>query len=178
MSGNLLRLKITLAIALAILCPTSAGRAAPVRILSSDLAFQFVCKDESRLALEDAFDGFLRHEGFKVLNLARIQREHGVLSLDVHMIGLDDKRRTVDLMSVPPAENRYAVRFRTPPPTQRASDIEDALLQVVSNKLGCELRQVTRSQNGADAADLYENEVRGIERAFREAEELEGKRHL
>jgi hypothetical protein len=113
-----------------------------------------------------------------VLNPARIQREHGVLSLEVHMIGLDDRRRTVDLMSIPPVENRYAVRFRTPPPTQRASDVEDALLQFVSHKLGCELRQVTHGHNGAGAADLYEDEVRGIEREFREAEELEGKRGL
>jgi hypothetical protein len=168
----------TFAIALAMLCSTDGGRAGSVRALSSDLAFQFICKDDSRSALEHVFEGFLVHEGFKVLNQARIQREHGVFSLDVHLIALDDKRRTVDIISVPLVENRYAVRFRTPPPTKRASDIEDALLEFVSNKLGCELRQVTRGQNGADVGDLYENEVQGIENKFREAEELEGKRHL
>jgi hypothetical protein len=167
-----------LTIALAVLCQTSGARAGSVRVLCSDLAFQFICKDENRSAFDDAFEGFLKHEGFRVLNQARIQREHGVFSLDVHLIGLDDKRRTVVVTSIPPAPHRYAVRFRTPPPTQRASDLEDALLTFVSNKLGCDLRQVTRSQNSADVADLYENAVRGIENMFREAEELKGKGHL
>jgi hypothetical protein len=173
----------TLTIVLAILCPMSGARAGSVRVLSSDLAFILVCKDESLSALDDAFEAFLKHEGFKVLNLARIQREGGVYLYDVYLIGLDDKRRSVSVISLPPVQNQHAVRpaerhygvgFTTPPPTQRASDFEDALLMFASKKLGCESRHVERHQNEADVADMYENEIRRIENLFREAEELAG----
>jgi hypothetical protein len=176
---------ITLTTALAILCPMSGARAGSV--LSADLAFILACKkDESRSALDDAFEAFLKHEAYKVLNLARMQRKGGVSLYDVYLIGLDDKRRSVRVISMPPVEypnfhtyrpgeRHYAVGFTTPPPTQRASDFENALLTFVSKKLGCEARQVERHINGADGADMYEDDVRRMENLFREAEELERK---
>jgi len=172
----------TLTIMLAIVCPMSGARAGSVGGDQADLAFILACKDVSRSALEDAFEAFLKHEGFKVLNLAGVQRKGGVYLFDVYLIGLDDKHRSVNVISLqpihqvgPPDERHYSVGFRTPPPTQRASDFENALLMFVSKNLGCEARHVERHINGADVADSYEDDVRRMENLFREAEELKRK---
>ena len=129
-----------------------------------------VCKDRDSLTLEGPIEGFLRREGFRVLNRASIQRSYGRPSgIDVDIFGLDKKRRLVKFRSLPAPKDvvrlqgYYSVEFRTPPPTQRASEIEDALLKFVSDELRCEIRQVNRDENGADAADLYEDEVRAAE---------------
>jgi hypothetical protein len=170
----------TVTIVLAIVSGARASAAGE----QADLAFILACRDVSRSALEDAFEAFLKHEGFKVLNLAGIQRKGGVYVFDVYLIGLDDKHRSLTVIGVPPIhqvgppdERHYGVGFRTPPPTQRAPDFENALLIFVSKSLGCEARHVERHVNGADVAGSYESDVRRMENLFREAEELEGKRH-
>jgi hypothetical protein len=147
-------------------------------LFSSDLAFQFICKGRSQSALEDDFEEFLRREDFKVLNQGRIQREHEIFLLDTKIIGLDGKRRVIDIMALPHTEGRYAVTLRTPPPTQRAAQLEEALLNFVSGKLGCEVRQITRGENGADTRAYYDEHVRNIENLFRQAEQLRGERRL
>jgi hypothetical protein len=172
----------------AIVSVTAPGtdlRAQGIRVLSSDLAALAVCKDRDPITLEDPFERFLRGQGFKVLNVARIQREHGHRPLlEVHMVGLDDKRRIVIFRMLPyPKEqiqrqDRYSVGFRTTPPTRHASEIEVALLDFFSNELRCEVRDVARSENGAEAADLYDQEVARVENMFREADKLNGLNRL
>ena len=147
-------------------------------LFSSDLAFQFICKNKARTALEDDIAMFLKRAGFRVLNLGRIQREHNVFLLDLNIIGLDDKQRMIDIISLPTAEGRYAATLRTPPPTHRLPDLEESLLKFTSDELGCEVRQVTRGQNGTDARAFYDNEITRIENLFREAEALQGLRQL
>jgi hypothetical protein len=147
-------------------------------VLYPDLAFHIVCKETARTALEKNIEGFLKSEGFKVLNQARIQREHGVFLDDLHIIGLDDKRRIIDFLEFSSADRRYAVRLNSPPPTHRSPHVEEALLTFASGKLGCQVRQVTRETNGADASQLHDIEVMRIEGLFRQAEELQGQRRL
>jgi len=170
-------ISIVLLIGIAAFWPAAEARAEN-RTLHPDLAFNFVCKDKDRSALEGEIERFLRHEGFKVLNQGRIQREHGIFLLETHIIGLDDKRRMVDLTSSPHTEDRYSLGLNTPPPTQRAPQFEEALLKFVSNKLGCEVRHMTRGDNGADASEFHNSEVKRVENLFREAEELHGERRL
>ena len=150
----------------------------PGRVLYPDLAFHIVCEEKARTALEDKIEGFLKSEGFKVLNQARLQREHGVSVSDLHIIGVDDKRRIIDFLDFSIADGRYAVRLNTPPPTHRSPQVEKALLTFASGKLGCQVRQVTREANGSDASQLHDIEVRRIEGLFRQAEELQGQRRL
>jgi hypothetical protein len=144
----------------------------------SDLAFNFICKDRLRASLENNIETFLKLEGFKVLNRARIQREHNIFVFDLDIVGVDEKKRMIAITSLPPEKNWYTVRFRTPPPTRRAPDIEDALLKFVSDDLRCETHHVSRGENGADAVEFYDRELKAVENMFREADQLEGKRHL
>jgi hypothetical protein len=156
----------------------SSAYSEPGKVLYPDLAFHIVCEEKARTALENDIERFLKSEGFKVLNQARIQREHRVLLSDLHIIGLDDKRRIVDFLEFSSADRRYAVKLNSPPPTHRSPQVEEALLAFASNKLGCQVRQVTREENGADAGQLHDIEVRRIEGLFRQAEELQGQRRL
>ena len=155
--------------------------AQPVRVLSSDLGFIMDCKDRDPSTLEGPIEEFLRRERFDVLNRASLQRRHNWFStLDVEIIGLDKARRMIHFRSLPAPKNvgrlqgRYSVELRTPPPTKRAPEVEDVLLKFVADQLRCGVRQVTRQENGADVADLYENEIRRAETWFREADRLNG----
>jgi hypothetical protein len=161
--------------AVVLLPASSGGAASSVRVLSSDLAFNFVCKAEARATLEDETEGFLRRAGFKVLNLARLRREHGITTLPVDIIALDGQKRMIAIILAPLPIDEYSASLRTPPPTHRDRALEQTLLRFVANELKCEVRQLSRSDNGANVADLYEEELRGIENVFREAEELDAK---
>jgi hypothetical protein len=163
------------------LCLCGDASARPVRVLFPDLNFLMDCKDREPLTLEGPIEEFLRRESFDVLNLAKVQRSHIWFStLDLEIIGLDKARRMIHFRSLLAPKNvarlqgRYSVELRTPPPTQRASEVEDALLKFVADQLRCGVRQVTRYESGADVADLYENEIRRVKNLFSEADQLKG----
>jgi hypothetical protein len=152
-----------------------------VRVLSSDLNFIMDCKDREPSTLEGPIEEFLRRESFDVLNRASIQRRHNWFStLDVEIIGLNKARRLIHFRSprapkdVARLQGHYFVELRTPPPTQRAPEVEDALLKFATEQLQCGVRQVIREENGADVADLYESEIRRVKNLFREADQLNG----
>lgn len=147
-------------------------------VIHADLAFHFVWKEKDRSTVEDDIDNFLRRQGFKVLNQGRIQRTHGFFLTELKIIGLDDGRRLIDVTAMPSAQGRYAVRLTTPPPTERAPQLEEALLEFASKILGCEVRQIIRGENAADAAEFYNNENERVENLFRQAERLQGERRL
>lgn len=174
---------VVLAISLFLWDLNGAGRGRQqVRALSSDLSFILDCKDREASTLEDPIEEFLRHESFDVLNLAKVQRRHNWFSvLDVYIVGLDKPQRMIQFNSLPAPKNvarlqgKYSVGLRTPPPTQRAPELEDALLKFAPEQLQCGVRQVIRHENGADVADLYESEIRRVKNLFREADQLNGR---
>jgi len=152
-------------------------RAQSPRLLTNDLGFIFVCKQNMQSVLEDGIERFLRQQGFKVLNQARIMREQGVFTFDILIMGVDDKRRIFKFNALPPAKGRYAASLMTPPPTRRSTDLEEAVLKLVSEQLGCEVRQVARGENQASAED-YDKHYKIIEDLFQQAERLHGQGHL
>jgi hypothetical protein len=147
-------------------------------ILLPDLSFHLECKGKDRSALENDIEKFLSIEGFRVLNRGRIQREHNVFLFDTDIIGLDDKQNIVDLIKMPNTESRYAMSLTSFPPTQHYPQLEKALLAYAKEKLKCEIRQVRRNQNGPEAIEFHNNEVKRIEGLFRQAEELQGRRRI
>jgi hypothetical protein len=147
-------------------------------VIDADLVFHFVCNKKDRSVWEDDIEKFLRAQGFKVLNQARIQHEHGVFLKEVGIIGLDRGRRIIEFRDLPPSHDRYAVRLNSPPPTQHDPQLEAALLELASKTLDCEVRQVARRENDTDAAAAYDKVVGRIEGLFRQAEELQGDRRL
>jgi hypothetical protein len=149
------------------------------RVLLPDLAFRFDCAERDRSVLENDIEKFLRNEGFRVLNRGRIQRKHNVFLSEIDIVGLDDKRRIVDVNKfITEKTSTYSVSLLSPPPTQRSPQFEEALLVFVKEKLMCNVRQVSRNQNGPEAIDFFNNEVKRIEGLFRQAEDLKGQRRI
>jgi hypothetical protein len=55
-------------------------------MLSPDMAFHFVCKEAPRGDIERGMDDFLRGVGFKVLNVADVQRQRDGDISDTNMV--------------------------------------------------------------------------------------------
>jgi hypothetical protein len=138
------------------------------------LAFHFVCKQAIPAHLDDGSEGFLNREGFKVLNQARVMRSQGMSPFDILIFGLDDKHRIFKFAALLRTKDRYAVSLITPPPTRRSSDLEDGVLKLASEQLGCEVRQVTRHDNQADAKVAFDRHYKQMEDLFQQAERLKG----
>ena len=150
------------------------ARAQSTKLLTNDLGFIFVCKQSTPSVLEDGIERFLRREGFKVLNQARIMWQRGSFIFDILIIGMDEKRRIFKFNALPPTKGEYAASLITPPPTQRSTDLEVAVLKLVSEQLGCEVRQVARGENHTDFEQAYNNHHTIIENLFEQAEKLQG----
>jgi hypothetical protein len=56
--------------------------------------------------------------------------------------------------------------------------LEEKFKMVVPETLGCELHEMSRGDNGADAAELYDQKIGRVENLFREAEKLQGQQRL
>jgi hypothetical protein len=146
--------------------------------LSADLAAQFVCGGDERGDLEQKVETFLRGQSFKVLNRAALQRERGMAIFELDIVALDSDHRIIELASLPTTRGRYAVALTSPPPTRHSTDLEDGLQKWIVEQLGCEIRQVERSENGSDARSFFESEIRRVENLFLEAERARGQRRL
>jgi hypothetical protein len=159
-------------IVIAVGWPPDGARAQPISSVHSDLAFHFVCKQAIPADLDDEIEGFLKREGFKVLNQARVMRSQGISPFDILIFGLDDKHRIFKFTGFPRTKDKYSVSLITPPPTQRSSDLEDGVLKLVSEQLGCEARQVTQHDNQADAKVAFDRHYKQMEDLFQQAERL------
>jgi hypothetical protein len=169
---------ICLLLGFTVIIYTDGNLKADVRVLKYDLNFHFVCTKLDDTKIEYPMENFLRRLKFKVLNQARLQHAYGVFLDNVHIIAVDAKHRIVELRSVELTQNRYEISLTSPPPTERASAIEQQLLAYVADELGCEARQILYRENGADVQDLYQKELSRVENLFREADQLEGKQNL
>jgi hypothetical protein len=164
-------------VTLAAICYPIAS-AAP-NAIHPDLAFNFICSDRGRDSLDDKLERWLRQSQFNVLNLAQVRREHGVPSFqETDIIGLDQRRRRITVTSFPPIQGRYSLALYTPPPTQRQLELEHSAVQFVSDTLNCEVSNITRGENGAEAAAFYDMIIKQMEQLFMQAERLRGERRL
>jgi hypothetical protein len=173
-----MRLLSFLSVIIATGSPVTGTFAQPTSPVHADLAFHFICKQTIPTPLDDAIEGFLRREGFKVLNQASIMRSRGTSPFDILIFGLDNKHRIFDFTALPRTKGKYAVSLITPPPTHRSPDLEDGVLKLISEQLGCEVQQVTRHNNEAEAKLAFERHYKQIEDLFQQAESQNGQHRL
>jgi hypothetical protein len=149
------------------------------RVLSPDLALFMYCPDKDVASVERAIEEFLGQEGFRVLNLEKIRREHGRPFYALEINGLDSKRRILHFIgfTLPEGRGRYHIVLNTQPPTQRSTELE-AKLESFPTGLECSVRQLNRGSNDASARDMHDSEVTRVEGLFREADALKGKYKL
>jgi len=108
------------------------------------------------------------------LNEVRLAKKHHMdFPFDMYIVGIDKQRRMIHFMSISLPTEYFAVQLNSPPPTHHDSDLENAVLVFVSNKLGCQTRQISRGANGEEARDFYERLFQIDEGWFRQADDLE-----
>jgi hypothetical protein len=161
--------RLSLVVSAGTLMALNVPQAQAMRVLASDLSFHFSCAKTGQNEVGKELKDFLKSQGFDVLDLAQARRDRSIPTLRFEFIAVDLNRGIISIRSGSTQE--YAVTLRTPPPTRRDSVLEEKLLKFVSERIGCRVRQVTEHSNGADAADLYSSEIRGILNEFREAAE-------
>ena len=144
------------------------------RHLHADLAFNFVCKKDSRDAVERRMESFLKERDFRVLNLADIQRRYDVHLFDANMVALDSDQRMIDVRSIPGADWTYSFFLYSPPPTNHSFAFEADILSFVSENLKCQTRQIARSENGSEQKEFYDSQVRRVKGLFQEADRFRG----
>ena len=151
---------------------SSAAFAQEARVLKPDLAFHMRCSERDQTAFEKQIESYLTSQRFRVLNLARIQKEHGYFISNFHMIALDEADRILEIQSLPYDENLYAASLITKPPTKRADDLEKSLVTFIRDSAECDVKQETRSDNTNANSKMYEHELNRVNRLFREAQQL------
>jgi hypothetical protein len=147
-------------------------------VLLPDIAFHFVCKEAPRGDIERRMEAFLRRSGFKVLNVADVQRQHDAYISDTNIVALDGDRRITEIRSVPGADRRYSLNLYSQPPTNHFSSLEEDILHFVSEDLKCETRQIARKENGEEQRGFYESQVRRVQGLFEEADRINGGRRI
>jgi hypothetical protein len=148
------------------------------RMLLPDIAFHFVCKKAHRGDIERRMKAFLKGDGFKVLNVADVQRQHDAYISDTNMVALDSDRRIIEIRSVPGVDWRYSFSLYSRPPTNHLSSLDEDILHFVSEDLQCETRQIARKENGEEQKEFYESQVRRVQGLFEEADRISGGRRI
>jgi hypothetical protein len=145
------------------------------RTLRADLALIVQCNERPTAEVEDKIERFLTSEGFKELNVGRLQREKGVAIYDLHVFGLEGNERILDFLALPRSSGRYAVTFYMRPPTVRAWELERKIATFITERMGCRVDQTTRGENGPEAADMFYDQISRREGWFKQAEALKPK---
>ena len=144
------------------------------RSFYNDLAFHFDCKGDAYPVHDETVEQFLQSQGFKVLNVVRIQRERNVEQgpSELFVDGIDRERRMVRFMAEPLSPGTYTVGLSTRPPTRHATQLEGALVTFVSDTLRCTVSQIALNENGPEARSYYDEVFMRRESSFKQAQDL------
>jgi hypothetical protein len=170
MAWRAIGLLLTMSIACATVFSACAQQSSPTVV--ADLAFHFDCKAGAYPVSDKAVEQFLQSRGFKVLNVVQARRERKMdpMLSDLFIDGIDQQQRMIRFMAEPLTHGSYSVTLYTRPPTEHATDLEDALLAFVSQTLKCHVRQVARRENGLEAQGAYSDFFKKREDSFRQLE--------
>ena len=148
--------------------PVMSNADDPPRVLLADLALIFQCTGVPREELEPRFEKLLASQGFRVLNLAKVQRDLGVYLQPTRIHAIDAERRLVEFVSFDAGSGRYHVVLNTEPPTRRFSEFEKRLESFPAEISGCEVKQVNRGSNPESARAIFERKASIVEGWFRQ----------
>lgn len=139
---------------------------------AADLAFWAKCESAANPEMEQKIETFLRANGFRVINLAAIQRTKDIHIFDLYIEAMDAKQRIIDFTSFPTNPGEYAIELYSDPPTRHDDVLEEMMLSFASKGMGCTTHQITRGNNDAEAKGMHRQGVLRMESLFKEAEEL------
>jgi hypothetical protein len=145
--------------------------------LLPDLAFHFACKNVASVSLAGDLGTFLHTLGFRSIDLAKIQAEHGLGIVHFQMEAIDPAKHWVTISSSPRHPDAYGFGLYSTPPTHRAPALEQSFIDFISVSMHCDMKNVDRHENGVEALDIFQRQVSRVEGLFQEADEMAGKEH-
>ncbi|MBI3774722.1 MAG: hypothetical protein HY273_04075 [Gammaproteobacteria bacterium] len=140
--------------------------------LFPDLSFNLKCDPIKLEVVESQFEAFLTQNGLKALSIAQEKKQRGKNPERIRITATDGKDRIFNATSFPTLVGTISVGFVTLPPTRRDSIFEDKALEFVRAKLGCQVQQIERHENGLEAAAFFKNDVARIEQLIEEASKI------
>jgi hypothetical protein len=168
-------LRLLFIVVLTILAVPSSGQS-DVALLP-DLAFHFSCKNVASVSLAGDLGTFLHTLGFRSIDLAKIQAEHGLGIVHFQMEAIDPAKHWVTISSSPRHPDAYGFGLYSTPPTHRAPALEQSFIDFISVSMHCDMKNVDRHENGVEALDIFQRQVSRVEGLFQEADEMAGKEH-
>ena len=133
-----------------------------------DLSLRFACNADTARAIEPEIEGFMRTNGFKVLNLAALRRGRSIKApWPLEIEGLDDRDRHMRAISHDISPNEQSFAFYSPPPTQRDPALEQSLISFFEAKCGPVTAE--RHSNDSTAARVHEVHVKALKQRLAEA---------
>ena len=143
-------------------------------VLYADFALHFKCGQLQKTDVSSKFFSWLIRHGFRVLDRAKVQNEHGVYLLEVDLVAIHSNGNLFDLKLFPRSAF-YSTSLITPPPTKRNTELELNIVKFITEDLSCSITQTTRGTNDIGSEVLYENVKGRILNQFLELERLQGK---
>jgi hypothetical protein len=168
-------LRVLSVLALTILAVPSSGQ--PAVGLLPDLAFHFTCTSISAVSLAGDLGSFLRTSGFRSLDLAKIQAEHGLEIVHFQMEAIDSANHWITISSSPRHPDAYGLALYSTPPTHHATALEQSLIDFISVSTHCDVKNVDRHENGVEALGIFQRQVSRVEALFQEADGMARKEH-
>jgi hypothetical protein len=145
--------------------------------LLPDLAFHFTCKNVAAVSLARDLGTFLHTSGFRSIDLAKIQAEHGLGKVHFQMEAIDSANYWVTISSSPRHPDAYSFALYSTPPTHHAPALEQYFIDFISMSMGCEAKNVDHHENGVEALGIFQRQVSRVEGLFQEADEMARKGH-
>jgi hypothetical protein len=137
--------------------------------LLSDLSLRLACHYSTQAEFEKVSEQTLRAAGFKVGNVAPLERALGNEGAPLHLVGVDSEGRFVIVTSFQGTPGKIFVDLYTKPPTKHMKSVETAVAQLGSRSTGCEIEFQSSRENAGDAIALYEDYLKIVDAQLRGA---------
>jgi hypothetical protein len=137
-------------------------------VLLSDMTFQLNCDTEQLDNFSPRAEKFLRHSGFKAIDLSKLQMRYGKAIIPMRIIGIDNAGRIVDFMAFEYSKKKIFITLLSRPPTQHDHELENSIISFSSAFQECKLSDISRSDNGSEAIKFYNSQVNRTNNLFRE----------
>lgn len=137
-------------------------------VLLPDFSFDIRCEKGIDVDFERYAEDFLMANGFRVVDLSRIQRKNRINMYAARVIGIDRYRTMIEMLSFPTTKNVLSVSLLSAPPTRHNEHLEGKILASGKAISGCAVQDISRNENGAESTAFFDSLVQRTESLYKE----------
>ena len=138
-------------------------------LLAPDLVVDFGCPTNPSV---EAVKAFLSVHSFTSLDLEAARRMKGNIFFPLQIDAFDRRRTVIEVIGLRKPRSYgsgvdYRLTITGPPPTRHDDRLESDAARFVHDTLGCQVRDVRRFENDANAAALFDSAFSDLQRRMR-----------